>query len=816
MKFTLSWLKDYLETDASLEEITQSLTSIGLEVEDVVDPAAKFAAFSVAYVEKAESHPDADRLKVCDVQTKDGKVQVVCGAPNARTGMKAVFAPSGSYIPGLDVTLKKTKIRGVESNGMLVSEKEMQLSDEHKGIIDVTDHAAAEIGTPMADIFGLNDPVIEIGLTPNRADCAGIYGIARDLAVAGLGTLKPLPPHAIKGAFPSPVSVSLADDGQSCAAFYGRLIRGVKNGPSPQWLQNRLKAIGLRPISALVDITNFFTFAYARPLHVYDADKLQGDIHVRCGRSGESFAALNDKSYEVDDSMTCICDERGVLGLGGIVGGTSTGCEDDTVNVFLECAYFDPADIAKTGRKLQIVSDARYRFERGVDPEMLPQATEMATQMILDICGGEASEIVVAGKAPALEKSVLFDPQMTASLGGIEIPQERQKEILQDLGFTVDVQGDAWQVAVPSWRADIEGAADLVEEILRIHGLDHIMPVSVHHVSGAENNVIGQSDQPVSYLRRSAAQRSLASRGLLEAVSWSFVSDELAALFMPQDRPIDQAALTLVNPISNDLKRMRTSILSTLVPALKRNQDLGVSNASQGGAALFEVGPVFFGINPEDTLDMAAGVRHLNTGPKHWSGDGASRVVDAFDAKSDALEVIRACGGPASAQIEQGGAPSWYHPGRSGTIRLGKNVLGYFGEIHPQVLEEIDVLGPIAAFEVFLGAIPAPKGVQKTAKKLLEISPFQPVTRDFAFLLAEDVSAENLTRTMSGADKTLISDIDIFDIYQGKGVEDGQKSVAVRVHIQPQQATLTDKELEDLSGKIVGAVEKKLGGKLRG
>lgn len=818
MKFTLSWLKDYLDTTADLEQITTALTDIGLEVEGVEDPSEKFSAFSVAYVEKAEPHPDADRLKVCDVKTKDGAIQVVCGAPNARAGMKAIFAPSGSYIPGLDVTLKKSKIRGVESNGMLVSEKEMELSDEHKGIIDLEDigKGDAEIGTPMVEIFGLNDPVIEIGLTPNRADCAGIYGIARDLAAAGLGTLKPLPDTVIGGNFTSTIGVNLSDDGHGCDAFYGRLIKGVKNGPSPAWLQQRLKAIGLRPISALVDITNYFTFSYARPLHVYDADLVKGDITVRRGKKGEKFDALNDKSYEIDDSMTAICDDSGLLGLGGIVGGTSTGCEETTVNVFLECAYFNPVDIAKTGRKLGVVSDARYRFERGVDPEFLAQATELATQMIIDICGGEASDVVIAGQALKWHKVVSFDPALTRKLGGVDIEEARQKNILSALGFEVADAQATWAINVPSWRADIEGAADIVEEVLRINGLDNIENVSVGR-DRAEDQHIGQSDQPVSYLRRTQAQRALASRGLLETVSWSFVSDELAELFMPSDRKIDSVALTLTNPISADLKRMRTTILSNLVPALQRNQARGLSNVAQGGTALFEVGPVFFGINPEDTMDMVAGVRHLTKAPKHWDGEGISRPVDAFDAKADILATIVACGGPDSPQIVQGGAPDWYHPGRSGTVRLGKNVLGYFGEIHPSVLEQIDVLGPIAAFEVFLDALPVAKGKsQKTAKKLLELSPFQPLTRDFAFLLEESVTAENLTRTMASADKTLIDQVSIFDIYTGKGVEQGKKSVAVRVNIQPKNATLTDKELEDLQQKIIQSVQSKLGGTLRG
>ncbi len=802
MKFTLSWLKDYLDTDATLDQIVIGLTAVGLEVEGVQDKAQIYAPFKVAHVEEAVQHPDADRLRVCKVRTDDGVVhQVVCGAPNARTGMKAVFAPSGSYIPGLDVTLKKSQIRGVDSNGMLVSEKEMLLSDEHKGIIDLPEDTP--IGTPMADLFGLNDPIVEINVTPNRADCAGIYGIARDLAALGLGTLKPLPNNPVKGAFQSPTKVTLAKDGHGCRTFYGRTIRGVKNGPSPEWLQNRLKSIGLRPISALVDITNYMTIGLCRPLHVYDADRLKGDIHVRGGQSGEKFDALNDKSYTLEGGMTAICDDSGVLGLGGIVGGTTTGCEDSTVNVFLECAYFDPSDIAKTGRKLQVISDARYRFERGVDPAFLAQATDIATRMIIDLCGGEASEIVIAGQAPSCAREIVFTPGLTSKLGGIDIDPARQKNILLHLGFAVKNSGDHWVVNPPSWRADIEGAADLVEEVLRIHGLDHIPPVSVR-----ADDTRSLATQPVSYLRRSAVARSLAARGLQECVTWSFMAEKLADQFLPKDINVDTKAITLVNPISSDLSRLRTSILPNLVNALKRNHDRG-----HGNAALFEVGPVFFGINPEDTKDVAAGVRHGGAGSRHWSGADASRPVDAFDAKADALAAIAACGGPASLQVGDD-APEWYHPGRSGVLRLGKNIIAHFGEIHPLILEEIDIQGPVCGFELFLESLPQTRA-KGTAKKLLALSALQPLTRDFAFLLDRAITADNLVRAIAGADKNLIADVSVFDVYQGKGIADTQKSVAVSVKIQPKDATLRDEEIDALSTRIIKEVESKTGGKLR-
>lgn len=801
MKFTLSWLKDYLETDATLEAIVEGLTAGGLEVESVEDKAAIYAPFKVALVEEATQHPDADRLRVCKVRTQDGIVQVVCGAPNARTGMKAVFAPSGSYIPGLDVTLKKSAIRGVESNGMLVSEREMMLSDEHNGIIDLPQDV--EIGTPMAALFGLDDVVIDISVTPNRADCAGVYGIARDLAARGLGKLKPLQNAPVKGGFKSPTAVAITDDGNGCAAFYGRTIRGVKNGPSPDWLQKRLKAVGLRPISALVDITNYMSVGMCRPLHVYDAGKLSGGIHVRRGRAGETFDALNDKAYDVDAGMTVIADDSGVLGLGGIVGGVTSGCDEATVDVFLECAYFDPADIARTGRKLQIISDARYRFERGVDPEFLGDATEIATRMILDLCGGEASDVVVAGRAPVIAKDIVFSPSLTAKLGGIEIPAARQKEILTALGFAVTVQGDRFAVRTPGWRGDIEGAADLVEEVLRIHGYQHITPVSVR---AADTGALAA--QPADYLRRSAAIRGLAARGMQECVTWSFMAEKLADSFLPKDVEVNTKAITLVNPISADLARMRTSILPNLIQALKRNQDRG-----HGQAALFEVGPVFFGVDPKDVKEVAAGARHGTAGPRHWSGPDASRPVDAFDAKADAMAAIVACGGPANLMITAD-APHWYHPGRSGVIRIGKFALAHFGEIHPAILEDIDIQGPVCAFEVFLDVLP-PSKAKGTAKKLLELSPLQPFSRDFAFMLDRGVSAEAVTKAVQGADRNLITEVSVFDVYQGKGMGENEKSVAVTVRIQPREATLKDEDIEALSAKIIKEVEAKTGGRLR-
>ncbi len=803
MKFTLGWLKDHLETSASLNEIVRTLTAIGLEVESVDDPSETFAPFTVAYVESAEKHPDADRLKVCIVDTGKEKIQVVCGAPNARTGMKGVFAPSGSYIPGTDMTLKKGVIRGQESCGMLVSEREMGLSDDHEGIIDVTDRDP-EVGTPFTALYGLDDPVIEIGLTPNRADCTGVRGIARDLAAAGLGTLKPLEVPKAKGGFDSPVAVELQFESgteEACPLFIGRYIKGVKNGPSPDWLQRRLTAIGLRPISALVDITNYMSFDLGRPLHVFDADKLSGDIHVRLARGGETLAALNDKSYTLTDTMTAVCDQSGVIGLGGVIGGETTGCTEETVNVFLEVAYFDPMRTARTGRALQIVSDARYRFERGVDPAFVGPAAELATRMILDLCGGEASAITQAGAAPETDRAIAFDPAYTNKLAGIHIDETAQRAILDALGFEMHSNN----VHPPSWRGDIEGQADLVEEIVRIHGYDRLEPVSL-----GKPGVVTQNAETPSLTRARKARASLAQRGLYESVTWSFVGRDIADLFGAQHYQT-AAALKILNPISAELDQMRPAILPNLVAAAGRNHDRGFPDS-----ALFEVGPVFYNALPDGQALVAAGIRAGHQGPKHWSGDESSRPVDAFDVKADALAVLEACGAPVQSLQATRDAPDWYHPGRSGTLRLGPNVLAYFGELHPAVLEAMDARETMAGFEVFLDNIPAPKKKTGPARPLLMLSPLQPVQRDFAFIVDSDIEAEVLVRAAQGADKALISRVEIFDVYQGKGIEDGKKSIALNVTLQPSDETLTEAVLETVSGRIVDNVTRKTGGQLRG
>lgn len=800
MKFTIDWLKEHLDTTASVDEIVRRLTDIGLEVEGVEDRGATYAPFRVVEVVEAVPHPDADRLRVCQVRTADqGVLQVVCGAPNARAGMKAVFAPAGTYIPGLDVTLKKSKIRGQDSNGMMVSEREMCLGDDQNGIIDLPQDTP--VGTPLADLYGLSDVVIEINVTPNRPDCAGVRGIARDLAASGLGTLKPLPAPSIAPAFESTPTVAIeGGDMSGCPLFLGRLIRGVKNGPSPEWLQNRLKAVGLRPISALVDITNYFCIGMARPLHVYDADKLNGTVRVRPARSGETLAALNDKSYDLTDGMIAIADENGVLGLGGIIGGATTGCTDDTVNVYLECAYFDPMKIARTGRDLQIISDARYRFERGIDPAFTAEGMELATRMILDLCGGEAGTVVKAGDVPSCEPVWTYDPAAYKKVTGDDVPAAEQKKILESLGFTV---GADWTVTTPSWRPDILGSVDLIEEIARIRGLSAIPPVSV--TRGSEP--VKPAETTIGSKARKA-RTSLAASGLQECVTWSFMDEDLAHAFGANDKG-HAARLKLANPISAELAQMRPSILPNLIEAAGRNAARG-----HGNAALFEVGPVFLGTEPNEQPLRATAVRTGTMHDKHWSGAEAARPVDAFDAKADLMRVIAACGGPAANLQTTRDAPAYYHPGRSGVLRLGGKVIGQFGEIHPALLDRMKIAGPVVGFELFLENIPDQRK-KGTALPLVNLPAFQPVTRDFAFLAASAVEGEAILRAILSVDRNLIVAADIFDVYTGKGVEPGMKSVAVAVTLQPQEKTMTDVEIEGISAKIIAIVEQKTGAVLR-
>ncbi|MCR9070503.1 MAG: phenylalanine--tRNA ligase subunit beta [Alphaproteobacteria bacterium] len=799
MKFTLSWLKDHLETDASLQEITDRLTMLGLELEEVEDRAAAFAPFRVAHVVEAVQHPNADRLRVCKVDAGDGVVQVVCGAPNARTGMKGVFAPPGSYVPGTDLLLKPGKIRGEDSNGMLLSERELGLSDDHEGIIDLPDDAP--VGQPYAAYAGLDDPIIDIAITPDRADCLGVRGIARDLAASGLGTLKPLDTAPVKGTFESPLTFDVdlpADQAHLCPAVAGRYFRGVKNGPAPAWMQERLRAVGLRPISALVDITNYMMLDLGRPLHAYDAGKLHGNPTIRLARAGESYLALNGKEYTFEDGMLVIGDANGVDDLAGIMGGERTGVDDDTTDMFLEVAIFDETSVAATGRKLGVLSDARYRFERGLDQTGPWWGAEVAARMVLEICGGEASETVMTGTGRDWRRTLPLRHSRIKALCGVEVAEAEAVRILTTLGFEVEGSGESMSVMPPPWRGDVEGEADLVEEVVRVHGYDKIEPVSMERTS-----VVGQPALTAEQNRRRLAKRALAGRGMMEAVTFSFLPAKHAELFGG-----GAPSLRLVNPISADLDVMRPSILPNLLAAAARNANVGHPDI-----ALFEVGPEYAGDRPEDQSQAAVGLRVGRTGPRDWRK--ADRGVDLFDAKADALDLLEMLETPVANLQVSTDAPHWYHPGRSGCLRLGPKVLARFGELHPRILAAFDLKGPAVAFEVLLDAVPMPKR-KGPQRPLLERIPFQPLARDFAFVVASDIPADKVARAAAGADKALIGGVHVFDEYTGPGLAEGSKSIAIEVTLQPRDATLTDEQIEAVSAKIVAAVEKHAGGVLRG
>ncbi|CAJ1369993.1 unnamed protein product [Effrenium voratum] len=805
MKFTLSWLKEHLDTDASLEEIVERLTMIGLEVEEVTNRADRLKPFKIAKVLEAEQHPNADRLRVLKVDTGQGEpVQIVCGAPNARAGLVGVLGKPGDHIPGLDITLSVGKIRDVESFGMMCSERELELSDEHDGIIDLPEDAP--VGVNFAKWAGLDEPVIEIGLTPNRPDCTGVYGIARDLAAAGLGKLKERSHEQIRGNYPCPVSVSLdfGDTRPMCKAFGLRMVKGIKNGPSPKWLQDRLTAIGLRPINILVDITNYLTFDQGRPLHVFDADKVHGNLVVRRGRAGEGIDGLNGKSYELDDTVCVIADDNGIESLGGILGGEPSGCTEDTVNVLIESALWEEDDIAATGRKLGVNTDARYRFERGVDPDYMMPGLEYATRLVLDLCGGEPSETTQAGRVPDSSNIIDFPYSEIRRLSGVEVSQAEANLTLKSLGFWISGSGDTVKVAAPSWRPDIEGKADLVEEVVRILGLDRV-PLTPLPRTGT----VGQKVLTTGQIRRNRTRRALATRGFNEAVTWSFISKPQAELFGG-----GSAALELANPISPEMSDMRPSLLPGLLSAAQRNADRGF-----GDVALFEVGQVFQDDTPEGQKMVAAGVRRgtakLQGASRHWSG--SSTGVDVYDAKADAEAALAAIGAPVEKLQVHTDAPGTFHPGRSGCLKLGpKNALAVFGEIHPKTLADLDLEGPLVAFEIYLDALPQPKTKGGRSKGALNASHLMPVRRDFAFLVGKDVKAEVLLKAARGAEKTLIADVTLFDIYVGQGVPDDQKSVAIDVLLQPRQKTLTDEEIEAVAKKIIANVEKATGGTLRG
>jgi phenylalanyl-tRNA synthetase beta chain len=805
MKFTLSWLKQHLDTEATLAALVDRLTMIGLEVESVADKAAALAPFTIARVISAEQHPNADRLRVCMVDTGAGDpVQVVCGAPNARTGMMSVFSPPGTFIPGKNMTLGIGTIRGVESRGMLCSGFELQISDDHDGIFDLP--ADAPLGARYAEWAHLDDPVIEINLTPNRPDCTGVHGIARDLAAADMGALKDAPIKPVPGAGPCPVAVRL-DFGATpslCRGFALRLVRGVKNGPSPEWLQRQLIAIGLRPINALVDITNFITFDRGRPLHVFDAAKVKGNLVVRRARPGESLLALDGKTYALDDTMCIIADDSGVESLAGIMGGEASGCSEATTDVLIESALWDEINIAHTGRRLNINSDARYRFERGVDPAFMISGLEMATRMVLDLCGGTATEITVAGAAPIPERAIDFPLEEIKRLAGLALPAAEVERVLGRLGFVIAGAGPVIRVSVPTWRPDVHGKADIVEEIVRIVGVDRVPMTPFDRGEVARKPVL----TPLQ-VRTRKARRALGVRGLVEAVTWSFISHPAATLFGG-----GKPELVLANPIAAELSDMRPSLVPGLVAAAQKNADRGYPDV-----ALFEVGQIFLGDRPQDQVTAAGAVRRrlakASGSGRHWASGG--RSVDAYDAKADALAVLAAAGAPMQAlQVVPGGA-SWLHPGRSGAIQIGpQNVLGHFGELHPKVLEALGADGPIAAFEVVLERIPEQKPKATRAKAALELAPFQPVERDFAFIVDRAVKAADIVRAAQGADRKLITAITVFDVYEGPGIDAGKKSIAIAVTLQPREKTMTDQEIDAVAAKIEAEVGKRTGGVLRG
>ncbi|HEX4198921.1 MAG TPA: phenylalanine--tRNA ligase subunit beta [Caulobacteraceae bacterium] len=796
MRFTLSWLKDHLDTTAGVARVAEAMTMAGLEVEHVDDPAARFAAFSVARIKDAVQHPNADRLRVCQVETRDGMKEIVCGAPNARAGLVTLYAPIGTYIPGTGITLEPRPVRGVVSNGMLCSAAELEIAEDSDGILELAEDL--EVGAGAAEALGL-EAVIDFEVTPNRPDWLGVAGIARDLAAAGLGRLKDLTVEPVKGGFPCPIDVRL-DGSDACPVFAGRLIRGVRNGPSPAWLQARLRAIGLRPISALVDITNLISYDRARPLHVYDAAKLSGGfVEARLGREGEQVAALDGQTYAVTPEMCVIVDGSGAIGLGGVMGGSSTGCSETTTEVFVESAWFDPIRTAQTGRATGITSDAQYRFARGVDPGFVVPGLELATRLILELCGGEASEVRVAGEPPAPPAAIAFDPAYVQKLSGLSLGHEQALEILTILGFAISGSGHALTVQPPTWRRDVEGKADLVEEVARIAGYDKLPATPLPELPRPPGGVL-----TVRQGRAVTARRVLAALGYAEAITWSFMPRALAELFGG-----GQPDLVLANPIAAELDCMRPSILPNLIEAAQRNANRGFADV-----ALFEIGPVFAGDRPRDQRTAITAVLAPHP-PRRWDG---GKSDDLFALKGDLMSLLDQLGAPVgSLQVAQGSAAPWWHPGRSARLQLGpKAVLVEFGALHPAVLAALDAEGPIYGFEIWLEAVPEPKRKAVKTRSALSLSALMPLRRDFAFVVDAALPAADLVRAVASADKALIERVWVFDVYTGDGVPDGRKSLALEVTLQPTDHTLTEAEIEALSTKIVTAAEKAVGAKLRG
>jgi phenylalanyl-tRNA synthetase beta chain len=788
MRFSLSWLKSHLDTDADAAAVAETLTRIGLEVESVDNPADALRPFRIARVLAASPHPQADKLQVLSVDAGDGPLQVVCGAPNARAGLVGVFGAPGAYVPGSGITLKVAAIRGVTSNGMMCSARELELGDDHEGIIELA--ADAPVGASYADWAGLDDPVFDVAITPNRQDCMGVRGIARDLAAAGLGALKPLVLPDVVGSFPCPRQIR-TDDADGCPAFYGRVIRGLTNGPSPAWMQARLKAAGQRPISAVVDITNYVMLDHGRPSHAYDLAALTGAVFARRAADGEVFRALNGKDYALTSEMTVIADDAGVHDLGGIMGGEHSGVSDATSDVLLEVAYFTPERIAVTGQKTGLTSDARSRFERGVDPAFLEAGLALITRYILDICGGEASTIVKAGAPPLGARAITYSPERCLALGGVEVAADRQREILASLGFSV---GEDWTVTVPSWRRDIDGSADIVEEVTRIVGFDKVPPAALPRAEG----VAKPTATPLQKLERKL-RRTAAARGCNEAVTWSFLSEQEAAAF-------GGGVWVLANPISEDMKVMRPSLLPGLLSAAARNMDRGAASVR-----LFEIGRRYLADAEPLTLGLVlAGVRDARA----WRTGKAQRFT-AFDAKAEVLALLAAAGAPVANLQVMGEAGAHFHPGQSATLRLGpKTVLAAFGKLHPSVGAAFGLEDEVIAAEIHLDAIPDRRatGFMRPA---FAPPPLQAVTRDFAFLVDADVAADTLVRAVRGADRQAIVEVRVFDRFAGAGVPEGKVSLAVEVTLQPVGKSFTDEQLAEIAGKVVAAAEKATGAQLR-
>jgi len=797
MKFTLTWLKDHLATKASLDDLLALMGQIGLEIEEVVDPAERLAPFTVAKVTAAEPHPDADKLQVCTVETVDGTKQIVCGAPNARAGMTAIYAPLGAYIPGLDFALDKKprKIRGVESHGMLCSAKELEAGEDHDGIADLDD--TWDLGAPAADALGANDPVIDFEVTPNRPDWLGVMGIARDLAAAGGGRLISKETKSIGGSYDCPVEVGIVDE-DACPIFAGVMIQGVKDGPSPDWMQARLKAVGIQPKSLLVDVTNYVSLDRARPLHAYDADKLQGTVMARLGKKGERVEALDGKTYEVNEDICVIADDSGPIGLGGVMGGQSTAVSETTKNVFLEAAWFDPLRTARTGRTTGIISDARYRFERGVDLNSCLEGLQMAVTLIKDNGGGKVSKPIVAGTPLVREEKVTFYPPDVERLTGLDVKPAEMKKMLKDLGFEIEDAGEAWYLQVPTWRFDMEQSADIVEEIARLVGYDALPTTSLP----VGNDTKRGRPTPLQ-LRIRTTRRVMASRGFLEAVTWSFMAKEHALLFGDDD-----PALAVANPVASELNQMRPSILGNLARAAQKGSDNG-----QEGLRLFEAGPVYLGDGPKDQRAVVAAIVQSTDG-RHWQG--MARAYDAQSAKADLYAVLDALGQPPSRfQIAEPRQGHW-HPGKAARLTLGpKTTIAHFGALHPRVLKALDVDGPVFGFELNLQALPNMKIAPTKTKPVLEKADLTPVRRDFAFVVDESVPAGDIIRLAEKADKQLITGVGVFDVYTGPGIDDGKKSIAIEVTLQPRGDTLTDADIDAISDKIIAGVSKGTGGTLR-